>query len=293
MKILITGISGFVGPYLKNTLKGHEVIGVDRHSAEYVCDLLDKDKVFEIISIIKPEVIIHLAGQSSVKKSYSDPNLTREINVFGTKNLLDAVVNAKISPKILIVSSSEVYGTLNRAALETDKYHPENPYAKSRVEQEELALSYDLPIIIARSYSHTGPGQNPNFVFSSFTKQIVEIENGDKKQLLVGNLSVKRDFSDVRDIVNAYRLLIEKGKTKQVYNVCSSVAKSLSEYIDYLKSISKVEFEVKIDKTRLRPTDIPLVLGDNNKLKKETGWDSKYSFEQTLKEMLDYWRSHD
>jgi GDP-4-dehydro-6-deoxy-D-mannose reductase len=276
MIALITGINGFVGPHLREELSNakYKVYGVDKNITEsqnnnntYVCDLTDSKQIEEIIAKIRPEYIFHLAGFSSVGESFKKPELCHNINVNGTRNLLDGVVKAGISPRILIVSSSEIYG--KPRYLPIDENHPINPispYGISRVKQEELVLEYDLNIIIARSFNHTGPNQQETFVIPSFRAQIANApHNGIIK---VGNLEVSRDFSDVRDVVKAYRILAEKGESKQVYNVGSGRAYSLKHILNEFITKSEKNITVEIDPERYRAADIAATLCDNSKLQK-------------------------
>ena len=304
MKVLITGITGFVGPYLANHLleNGHQVFGFGKEQKEikkvniYQINVLDKDEIFSIINEIKPDYIFHLAGFSSVKNSFEQPDLCKKINVIGTRNILDAVIKAKLNPRIVVVSSADIYGIPKIVPIsETAELNPVSPYAESRKEQEKLCLNYcnqyKLSIIITRSFPHIGPGQSPIFVCSDFAKQIVEIEDGLKKPIVfVGNLSAKRDFIDVRDIVKAYLLAIEKCDSGQIYNLCSGKNHSINEILEKLLSFSKVKINIEHDSNRMRPSDIPILQGDYSKFKLKTGWEPKIPLEETLRDILEYWR---
>tara|TARA_Y100000310_G_C20608036_1_gene776556 strand:+ start:183 stop:1043 length:861 start_codon:yes stop_codon:yes gene_type:complete len=284
MKILITGINGFVGPHLKEELiqNNHEVLGTDITEAEIVdhqADILDKESISKIIQETSPDAIIHLAAQSSVKKSFDDPELTKKINVEGTKNLLEAAPRTKT----LIVSSAEVYGTPTTIPITEDaKLKPTSPYGESRVEQEALAKEHNN-IIIARSFNHTGPGQQPNFVCSDWAKQIAE----NQETVKVGDLNLERDISDVRDVVRAYRLLLEKAQPG-IYNVCSGQSYKLSKILDILTEGRNISTEQ--DPSKLRKVDIPILQGDHTKLTKETSWKPEIPIEQTLKDLREYWQ---
>lgn len=301
MRVLITGIDGFVAPFLARLEKDtNEVYGtylkepVREKGIHYIfLDLLDRNLFKKIIQQIKPERIYHLAGFSSVADSWKNPEMAMKINAEGTRNLLDAVAATEINPRILIVSSADVYGSSQDMPL--TELHPLNmqsPYGKSKIEQEKIILSYKTQeVIIARSFNHTGPGQEPKFVCSAFAKQVALIEAGKIEPIILhGNLDVKRDFSDVRDVVRAYKLLAEKGKAHEVYNVCSGKIFSLHEILNTLISMSDAEIEKKLDPERIRQTDISVLVGDNSKLIYATGWSPKIDFKQTLKEILDYWR---
>lgn len=304
MKSLITGVSGFVGPYLANHLveNGHKVYGIERSDKKvanckiYVADILDEKKVFNAINEVKPDYIFHLAGQSSVEVSWKEPRLTMDINVNGTKNLLNSVIKAKINPKIVVVSSSEIYGNPKKLPLKEDHpLEPISPYGESRLKQEELVQEFvkthDMSIVLARSFPHTGPGQIPKFVCPAFAEQIVKIERGKSEAVIkVGNLENERDFSDVRDIVRAYLLMAEKCRNGEAYNVCYGKAWKIKKILDYLLSMSSIKPEIILDPEKLRKTDMPKVLGDHSKITKESGWKPEIRFEETLKDILEYWR---
>ncbi len=304
MRAFITGINGFVGKHLANFLlsKEFEVFGMDISDnfegddkvKYYKADILDFDNLKQIINEIKPEIIFHLAGFSSIKKSFEQPELCKKINVQGTKNLLEAVINSKINPKILIISSADVYGIPKSIPTpETAELNPISPYAESRKEQEELCKEYmeKLQIIISRSSPHIGPGQQPIFVASDFAKQIAEIEKNLKEPIIkVGNLEVKRDFTDVRDMVKTYLLTIEKCKPGEIYNICSGKTYSIKEILDKLLSFTQVKITIKQDPNKIRKSDIPVLVGDNSKFVKATGWKPEIPIEKTLKDILEYWR---
>ncbi|MBW2996338.1 GDP-mannose 4,6-dehydratase [Candidatus Woesearchaeota archaeon] len=305
MKAFITGINGFVGKHLSALLlsRGFEVHGIDLSDSfdgdskvnYQKADLLAPEELNQLMLKIKPDYIIHLAGFSSVKKSFEQPELCRKINVTGTKNLLDAVLSAKINPKILIITSADIYGTPKSVPIpETAELNPVSPYAESRKEQEEICKQYmeKLQIIISRSFPHIGPGQAPIFVTSDFAKQIVEIEKGKEPTIKTGNLEAKRDFTDVRDVVKAYLLALEKCKPGETYNICSGKEYSIKEILDMLLSLSQAEIKIEQDPDRMRPSDIPILQGDNSKFKEQTGWSPEIPIETTLKDILDYWRNN-
>jgi len=301
MKILITGINGFVGTHLKKLLeeKSYDVYGIDKNSDKediFKADITDNKKVFDIIKKVKPEKIFHLAAQSSATKSFKFPKLTERVIVHGTKNIINACINSKISPKILIVSSSEVYGNQTKFPINEDsELKPLNPYAVFRIKQEELCINYfknhGIKVVITRSFNHTGPGQNPSFICPHFARQIALIENGMKEPVIeAGNLNTSRDFTDVRDIVVAYDLALEKCRFGEIYNICSSKAYKNVDLLNTLLKMSKIKVKIKIDKNRIRGIDMPFVQGDNTKFCKETDWKPKISIQQTLKDILEYWR---
>ncbi len=303
MKAFITGIGGFVGKYLAEHLlaNGFKVYGIDRQESSIkecsieACDILDKEKLSAVVERLKPDAIFHLAALSSVSKSFEAAKETKRVNVEGTRNLLDAVAAAKISPIILVVSSLQIYGKPDRLPIREDaSLRPASPYAESKAEQERLCREYGdkkkLKIIISRSFNHTGPGQSADFVWPSFAKQIAEIEAGKRKELNVGNLDVERDFSDVRDIVKAYLLAIKKCKPGEIYNICSGKAYNIGKMLDVMKSYSTAKVKVVVDSSRVRKEDVPVLYGDNSKFAKATGWKPEIPFEKTLKDILEYWR---
>jgi len=307
MKAFITGISGFVGKHLADFLisKHIEVFGIDiadgfeRNSKVHYskADIFDSKALTDLLSNINPDYIFHLAGYSSVKKSFEQPELCKKINVLGSKSLFDAVLASGIQPKILIISSADIYGIPKKLPLvETHELHPVSPYAESRKEQEELCRyyydTYNLHIIIARSFPHIGPGQQPIFVVSDFAKQIAEIENGKEPVIRVGNLKARRDFIDVRDVVKAYLLGVEKGKTGEIYNICSGTSYSIKEILDMLLSLTTVKIKVKQDLQRVRQNDIPDLRGDNSKFFQQTGWSPRIALKTTLVDVLTYWRKN-
>lgn len=305
MKSLITGVSGFVGPYLAKHLLNnkYKVLGIDlikkkiENVFSYQVDILDREGLFSVMRKVKPNYVFHLAAQSSVKKSFEQSELTKKINVGGTKNLLDSVLNAKVNPAILIVSSAQIYGIPQQIPItEQHPLNPVSPYAESRLEQEKLVLNYckkhGMRIVISTSFNHIGPGQSAEFVCADFAKQIVEIEKGLRKPLIkVGNLEAKRDFTDVRDMVKGYLLALEKGKAGECYNLCSGKAYSIEEILHMLIKISKCkDIKVEKDPKKIRPDDIPILLGDNTKFRKHTGWKPEIHIVQTLKDIMEYWR---
>ncbi len=303
MKALITGIGGFVGPYLKKELEafGYEVFGFERTVHQdtknvYFGDLLQKDSIENALLKMEPGVVFHLAGFSSVQKSFEQPDLCYEINVTGTQNLLDACLKLKSRPRVVIVSSAEVYGRPQVVPIAEDHpLVPTSPYGVSRLDQEKLVWRYsaEMEIVVLRSFNHTGPGQPPIFAIPSFAKQIVEAEKGlGSPEMFVGNLDAVRDFTDVRDVVRAYRLAGAGTEASQAYNVCSGIGFSMKELLYKLIELSGVKIDVKQDPERLRPSDVPVLIGSNSKFKKATGWVVALSFEQTLRDMLDFWRSN-
>jgi GDP-4-dehydro-6-deoxy-D-mannose reductase len=315
-KILITGASGFAGSHLIDYLvknSDNDIFGTyysdksleNLHSQadriELVkVDLRNEKETLELIEKIMPDAIYHLAAFTSPADSFISPNETVINNISSQINLFEAIKKNKlINSRILITSSAEVYGKVKKEDLPMDEntpFNPTNPYAVSKLTQDFLGrqyfLSYNLKIIRARPFNHIGPRQSPNFVVSSFAKKIVEIEKGKKEPvLIVGNLESKRDFTDVRDMVRAYALLIERGMPGDVYNIGSGISYKISDILAKLLSFSNAKITIEIDKTLFRPNDDPDLVCDATKIRKLTGWKSEIPIEKTLKDTLDYWRN--
>ncbi|SKA76647.1 GDP-4-dehydro-6-deoxy-D-mannose reductase [Caloramator quimbayensis] len=311
MRALITGVNGFVGIYLSEYLikNGIEVWGTKlphtsmphQISSKIIVrdmDIINKENIFEIIKECMPDYIFHLAAQSSVALSWENPQLTININVNGTLNLLDAVRKSNKNIRILLIGSSEEYGIVKSEIISIDEdypLNPTNPYAVSKMVQEYFALqyinAYKMDIIMVRAFNHIGPGQAPTFVVPDFAKKIAQIEKGlIEPVLFVGNLEAERDFTDVRDIVRAYFDIITAGKSGQVYNVGSNKTYKISYILDLLLSMSNKKIIVKSDPSKMRPLDVPVIRCDNKKLVKLTSWSPQYKIEDTIKDVLNYWR---
>lgn len=311
-KVLITGVTGFAGTHLTKhllTKNIYELTGThvsddtpsffqENDIQLFKIDLTNAEAVESLISEHKPDMIFHLAALTSAAKSFENPTETVLSNIKIQINVLEAIRKKAEKTRLLIVSSADAYGMVRPEDLPIDEdtpFRPANPYAVSKVTQDYLgfqyALSYGLDVVRARPFNHIGPGQAPVFVVSSFAKQIAEIEKGEKEPLLlVGNLETKRDFTDVRDIVSAYALLMEKGVSGEVYNIGSGKSYKISDVLDKLLSLATKQIEVKVDEKRLRPIDEPELLCDNTKMKNLTGWEPKKELDETLKDTLDYWR---
>jgi len=262
------------------------------------CDLLDPFSVSKMIGAVRPDRIFHLAAQSHVPTSWSSPSSTLQDNVIGQLNLFEAVRTVGIDPLIQIAGSSEEYGMVYPDEVpmkESNPLRPLSPYAVSKVAQEMLAYqyhqSYGIRSITSRGFNHSGPRRGENFVDSSFAKQIAEIEKGIVEPVIhVGDLTSKRDFTDVRDMVRAYWLLLEKGRPGEVYNIGSGHTRPMQEVLDLLLGMSKVDVEVRVDPTRLRPSDVMILWADSSKFTDATGWKPTIPYKQTLRDLLDYWR---
>lgn len=308
MRVLITGAGGFVGnqlaSHLHTTQPDTTIYGTTLNKTEetshlvavrFEVDLKHYDPVLKMLANCRPDYIYHLAAQAFVPRSFEDPWETLENNIRSQLNIILACLELDIRPRILIISSAEIYGHVKTEQMpitENTPMRPTNPYSVSKVTQDVLGiqyfLSHGLPIMRARAFNHIGPGQNPRFVAPAFATQIAKIEANEQQPFIyVGNLEAKRDFTDVRDIVRAYQLIIEKGTPGEAYNVASGKAYSIQYLLDTLLSYSNINIEVRVDPDRLRPVDVPIIEGDHSKLNQHTGWEPTITFEETLKDVLD------
>jgi len=315
MKVLITGITGFVGSHLAEYCleRKVEVFGIKRwrsplSNIEHIlgklnlidCDLRDAGSIAMVIQKVKPDWIFHLAAQSYVPTSFTAPHDTLETNILGTLNLLEAIRCTSIEPKIHICSSSEVYGQVcegETPITENNPLRPQSPYAVSKVTEDLLAYqyfrSYGLNTIRTRAFTHTGPRRGDVFVCSAFAKQIAEFERGNYDPILrVGNLDSVRTFLDVRDIVHAYWLTLEKCIPGEVYNIGGDTTMTIGEMLNILLTLSgrSKEIKIQVDKKLLRLSDVTLQIPSSEKFRKQTGWQSQIPFSKTLADLLNYWR---
>ncbi len=310
---LITGANGFLGRHLADLLSNDNslVYGISRsvpHDlvlnhpdvAYEQCNLIDHTSVFNLLQKIKPDCIFHLAAESSVASSWKGPINIFNNNVLSQINIFEALRELGLSARVVVAGSSEEYGLVNESDLPVNEkccFNPLSTYAVSKVSQDMLAYqyykSYDMDIVRVRSFNLTGPGRPPIYALSSFAYQIAEIEKEKSKNIIsVGNLDVKRDYTDVRDAVKGYYEIALKAKPGEVYNLCSGRAHNLKDLLNILISFSTTELNVEIDKLKYRPSDLPIMLGDNTKIKTEIGWIPEIDIHTTLKDLLDYWRNY-
>lgn len=313
MKALVTGILGFAGSHLCEHLlaEGWEVEGTRLHSEPYFlppeaasrvilynCDLRERAACWQVVEKSHPDVIFHLAAVAFVPRARIQPALAFDTNVLGTVNFLEAVHRHRPDCAVVFISSGEVYGRLAAENVPTSEDAPVRPasyYAATKVAAETMAAAYcrefGLRVIILRPFSHIGPRQSPDFVTSSFARQIAQIEKGIAAPVLsVGNLEAKRDFTDVRDMVRAYRLAASFCQPGVPYNVASGSTWAIREVLDVFLSMSRVRVQVRQDPERLRPSDTPIFRGDATRFRQCTRWSPTIPLEQSLRDILDYWR---
>jgi GDP-4-dehydro-6-deoxy-D-mannose reductase len=295
MRALVTGAAGFVGGHLVAHLQdqGDDVVAVDRSDGP---DLLDRPALEAFVAQVAPEVIYHLAGWSDVGGSWLDPVATFETNANGTLNLLLACRDAPI--RVLSISSADVYGRVALSELpiaEDAPLRPVTPYAVSKVAADFLGvqahLGFGVDVIRVRAFNHLGPGQTNRFVAPALAERIALNEFDGTEVVPVGNLSPRRDFTDVRDVVRAYRLLTTHGEAGEAYNVCSGTDLAISELADLLVGLARHPMRLEEDPARQRPVEIPVLRGDPTKLHKATGWQPEIPISQTLADLLAEWRA--
>jgi len=314
-RVLITGITGMAGSHLADYLLAehpqYEIFGTKRwrspvanilHLKDRVqfvdCDLTDHTAALELMRKVKPDFIFHLAGHSFVPDSWRNPFVTLSDNAAMQLNVFEAVRHCDISPTIQVALSSEEYGKVYSDELpinELNQLRPLSPYAVSKVTQDMLAYqyhqSYGLKVIRTRAFNHEGPRRGEVFVTSNFAKQIAEIELGLREPVIkVGNLDAERDWTDVRDVVRAYWMAVNKCTPGETYVIASGKSRSIRSLLDLLLKMTDHKIEVEIDPARLRPSDVERLVGDATKFKQATGWEPQISFEQTMSDLLNDWR---
>ncbi|HVF61151.1 MAG TPA: GDP-mannose 4,6-dehydratase [Thermoanaerobaculia bacterium] len=315
MRVLITGITGFAGSHLAEfLLQEHpevEVFGTHRwrsrmENLDHIdggvqlleADLRDYSSIQQALERSRPDAIFHLAAQSFVPSSWTAPNETLTTNVQGQVNLFEAIRALRLDPVVQIACSSEQYGMVYPHEVpitEDNPLRPLSPYAVSKVAQDLLGYqyfqSYGLKVIRTRGFNHTGPRRGHPFVTSNFCRQVAAIEQGLQEPVIrVGNLDAIRDFTDVRDMVRAYWMAVERGRPGEVYNIASGHGISIRELLQMIVGLAKVKVDVEVDPDRLRPSDVEILIGDSSKFRADTGWEPRIPFEQTVADLLDYWR---
>ena len=296
-KALITGICGFVGGYLRRELlqNNYTVAGLDVRPGDDViqADLLDAKQTLSVIKSLRPNIVIHLAGQPDVAKSWEMPQKTLQLNVIATVNIMEAVRIIDTEIRIVLIGSADEYGRFGEVGGNVDEtapLYPQSPYAVSKTAQEQIAevyrRAYGLNICMTRSFNHAGVGQGLGFLIPDFAYGIASVEKGLQSCLKVGNLDAYRDFTHVKDIARAYRLIAEKGRQGEIYNVGSGRTYNARQILEKLLSMSEMKIPVEQDPAKMRPIDTPIICCNHDKLTRDTGWQPQISIEQILKEVL-------
>lgn len=308
-KALVIGVEGFVGSYLVECLYDEydmEVYATKLKEKSFVSDkakvfdlnILDKQEIINLLYDIRPDYIFHLAAQSSVSVAWKNPELTIDVNIKGSINVMDAVRELFYKPRVIMIGSGEEYGHIKDGETPIDEdtiLRPGNIYAATKACQNMIgtiyAQAYDMELVLVRAFNHIGPKQAPLFVVSDFCKQVAEIEQGLREPVIrVGNLGAQRDFTDVRDVVRAYALLALHGKSGETYNVGSGKAITIQSILDKIIGFSSASIEVCVDPNKIRPVDVPIIEANIEKIAKVTGWKPLIPIEQTIEEVLNYWR---
>jgi len=318
MRVLVTGIDGFVGSHVAEfllTIPTVEVFGtvfdpalifnikkIEHSLSLHTVNLIDLDRTVRLIEQIKPDRIIHLAGQAFVPTAFSDPVSTFQANIMGGINVLEAArmlsLKTSVNPSVLVVSTGEVYGKVDRLPITEDfPLSPNNPYAASKASIDLIAqqyrASFGLSVVVVRPFNHVGPRQNPLFVCSDFGKQFAEIAVAKRPpELHVGNIHAQRDFTDVRDVVKAYWLLLERSAPEIVYNVCSNKPIAIETLLSMFQEIAGFKVSIISESQRMRSYDVPVVIGSYDRLKEATGWAPSIPINKTLADVYEYWQRH-
>jgi len=294
VRALVTGAKGFVGSWLTAYLRdqGDEVIGIDRE-----VNITDGAAIRDAVVGASPDVLYHLAARAHVGESWVDPEVVLQVNAVGTLHVLEAARACATPPRVLLTSSAEVYGSVVEDQLpvgEDTPLSPVTPYAASKVAAEYLGvqahLAYGLPVVRVRPFNHVGPGQSSGFVVSALAARIVEAARAGAASIPVGNLEARRDLTDVRDIVRAYRALMQSGIPGEVYNVCSGRDVAIADVADRLLRLAGTELQLVSDRELMRPVDVPVVRGDPTRIHAATGWKPEFELDTTLRDVLDHWR---
>ena len=302
IRALITGSEGFVGKYLRTELEanGRLVMGMDRIPAPGCrqCDLNDAAALTQAIRDIRPQEVYHLAGQADVGKSWKLPVETLRVNTLGAANLLETLRTEAPGASVLLIGSADQYGRLGEMGQDVSEEtptKPQSPYAISKKAQEELgmlyAAAYGMRVMATRSFNHGGAGQRQGFMIPDFAAGIVRVERGEAQALKVGTLAAQRDFTHVKDIVRAYRLLMDSGRSGEIYNVGSGRTWQVQEILDKLRDMAAVPVPVETDPSRMRPSDTPVIRCNNAKLVRDTGWMPQHSLEEILADTLAWYRA--
>jgi GDP-4-dehydro-6-deoxy-D-mannose reductase len=303
---LVTGATGFAGSHLLDQLlQQHATVAAwshqggravrdasDRRILWRAVDLLDRTAVSRELAALRPSTVYHCAGIAHVGESWAEPVRALRVNVLGTHHVLEGIREAGIDCRVLVTGSALVYRTAVERLTETDPIGPSDPYGVSKLAQEMLAAACThMPVFIVRPFNHAGPRQSPTYVTSSFARQIAEIEAGRHEPVLrVGNLDARRDITDVRDTVRAYQMVVQRGVPRRPYNVCSGNAYRVRDLLDALIQLSSASIQIEIDRSRLRPSDNPVIAGDRSRISSETGWSPEIPIDRTLDDLLNYWR---
>jgi len=303
---LVTGATGFAGSHLVDQLLeeqpsvaawahqgGRQPKRLDDPRVHWsAVDLIDRGAVSRALAELQPSVVYHCAGIAHVGESWSEPVRALSVNVLGTHHVLEGIREAGLDCPVLITGSALVYRPSTSPLREADPIGPSDPYGVSKLAQEMLAASRaQAPVFIVRPFNHAGPRQSPTYATSSFARQIAEIEAGRREPVLrVGNLESRRDITDVRDTVRAYRLVVQHGQPRRPYNVCSGEAYRVRDLLDALIGLSGLSIEIQVDPSRLRPSDNPVIAGDRSRIGAEAGWTPEIPIERTLDDLLNYWR---
>ena len=309
--ILVTGAAGFAGSHLLDLLsvEGNPVVAWRRSNEMpsaiggasappqviwQSVDLLDRDAVYQAVAELRPSAVYHCAGAAHVGRSWKSTSATFAVNVRGTHHLFEGLRRAGVRARVVLPSSAMVYATAEAPLTEDHQLVPRSPYALSKLAQELVgrhAMNNDLHVSIARAFNHLGPRQDPNFAASGFARRIADIEAGrSEAEIAVGNLNARRDLTDVRDTIRAYRLILERGEGGRAYNVCSGRAVSIGELLEMLLARARVPIRVRVDTMRYRPNDIPYLVGDHTRISTELGWEPQIPLDRTLDDLLKFWR---